>query len=731
MALYAKEYQESLETLCSNRMMTFQIDTKVFGKELDKLSLNKNSILKILSKEGDLNSNSNDKLTDILNAFLALFRPGPMKSSSHIKYIERLLGKPWKHEVIDNWLLPFIQDTFGLIVYQEQVMKIYSNAAIVLDKNYNPILDKDGKFITASEEETDEVRRAMGKKDMASLNKLDAKGKFMRGLKIQGVSEDKASKIWDEIEPFAEYGFNCIDKSSLILTDHGYIEVCKINLSEHKIASLDENSGILFENPTFVGKTGEKEVFEVLLEDNTVIRATLDHPFLFMGNWVKLERLIEFGFFEVINQFNNSKVIKVKSVKYLGVKDVYDITMPTNHNFIMHGGVVAHNCPHSYHYGIITAVTLFLKAHYQKYFFRVTMGLADASDASRFLSEIQRFVKAPDILYSDEVFWEINDGYYYPGLSAVEGLKTKDIEKILETRNKINNSNLELNALEFFRNFGKITPSLATLLAKSGSLRSLGSQETIANSYIEALKTINGFSNDDIINISNEQESNEKVKIENADDYDSINIKSVGKKSKPKTKNKAFKLGKKEEEIYEIFLKLGPKYADNSSNEDNIGKVLTIESAMDIVTSNRTKGAGIRHLSAAVEYEEKLNKVSNKPPLVMVKSLLNMAINDEILLEPNQKYRIIAIPRSISTSKSYDGKPTEPKVNFTSEGSDISLKFSKKYQTEKLEADLLMLKDGKMSVPFIIEVYAGRFTNDRKEVINYYKIESIEKIITN
>ena len=588
-----KSTPEALDTICDNRMMTFQIDTKVFGKELDKLGPNRKYILGLLSKVQDVYSNKNDKLTDILNAFLALFRPGPMKSNSHIKYIERLLGKPWESEVIDKWLMPYIGDTFGLIVYQEQVMKIYSNAAILMDKDLKPILNDKGGFIPASEEETDEVRRAMGKKDMSALNKLDAKGKFLRGLNVQGVSDLNANKIWDEIEPFAEYGFNS---------------------------------------------------------------------------------------------------------------------------------------PHSYHYGIISAVTLFLKAHYQKYFFRVTMGLADATDASRFLSEIQRFVKSPDILYSDEVFWEIVNEYYYPGLSSIEGLKTKDIEKILETRKRINKSPSEIKAKDFFEHFGKLTPSIANLLSKSGALRSLGTQEEIADAYLEAIKKTSNFKDvidEDMTNIKEPP----KTEVDStAEGYDSINLKPLKnkKQNKPK-KQKEFKLGKKEEEIYQILLKNGPKFVEELHDDGSTTKTLTIESALDMVTSNRTKGSGIRHLTASVEQAER-SSGSDKPLLVMIKSLKQMSINDDVPLEPNSKYRIIGIPRSIGTSKSYDGKPVEPKVVFTAEGTDINLKFSKKYPQERLEADLLMLKDGKMSVPFMVEVFAGSFRNERKEVINYYKIESIEKI---
>ena len=181
--------EEAVRMMCKSRSTIFQIDTKVYGKELDRLD--PKAINAVVTKSGgDQRSIENLALVDILSAFLALFRPGPMKSNSHSIYIDRLLGAPY--EVKHAWMAPYVKDTFGVIAYQEQVM----------------IMTAAGMMVDPSEAEIDEIRRAMGKKQIEVLKKMRAKERFAEGLMRQGVRAEDAHDIWAMIEPFAEYGFN-------------------------------------------------------------------------------------------------------------------------------------------------------------------------------------------------------------------------------------------------------------------------------------------------------------------------------------------------------------------------------------------------------------------------------------------------------------------------------------------------------------------------------------------
>ena len=121
---------------------------------------------------------------DIVSA-LALFRPGPMKNID--SYIRRKRGLE-KIDYLHENLKPILKPTYGIIVYQEQIMQIANIMA-----GY-------------SMAEADLLRRAMSKKSEAIL--LKEKDKFIKGSIKNGYDESLAHKIYDLIFKFADYGFN-------------------------------------------------------------------------------------------------------------------------------------------------------------------------------------------------------------------------------------------------------------------------------------------------------------------------------------------------------------------------------------------------------------------------------------------------------------------------------------------------------------------------------------------
>lgn len=118
-------------------------------------------------------------------AVLALFRPGPMEFIPN--YIARKFGR---EDVVyhDHKLAPILADTYGIIVYQEQIIRIASELA-----GY-------------SAAEADVMRRAVGKKKKKDIDAQ--KEKFVAGAIANGVSHEAADAIFDDIEKFANYGFN-------------------------------------------------------------------------------------------------------------------------------------------------------------------------------------------------------------------------------------------------------------------------------------------------------------------------------------------------------------------------------------------------------------------------------------------------------------------------------------------------------------------------------------------
>jgi DNA polymerase-3 subunit alpha len=120
-------------------------------------------------------------------ALVALFRPGPLKSGMVDEYIKRKHGKDTIRYDLPE-LKEILKDTYGVIVYQEQVMRIASSLA-----NF-------------SLEDADILRRAMSKKDPKEMEMQ--KEKFLEGAKRNRINPTKAEKIFDLMAKFAEYGFN-------------------------------------------------------------------------------------------------------------------------------------------------------------------------------------------------------------------------------------------------------------------------------------------------------------------------------------------------------------------------------------------------------------------------------------------------------------------------------------------------------------------------------------------
>ncbi len=131
-----------------------------------------------------------DSFNDI-TAVIALYRPGPMGMNSHTKYALRKNGLEEVdaiHPELAEPLSEILGETYGLVIYQEQVMAAAQKVA----------------GFTLSQADT--LRKAMGKKDLKVLNKEFAN--FAAGMEANGYSKDAASALWDIMVPFSDYGFN-------------------------------------------------------------------------------------------------------------------------------------------------------------------------------------------------------------------------------------------------------------------------------------------------------------------------------------------------------------------------------------------------------------------------------------------------------------------------------------------------------------------------------------------
>jgi DNA polymerase-3 subunit alpha len=137
-----------------------------------------------------LRSMQPDNFEDI-SAVLALYRPGPMGANAHNDYADRKNGrKPVEpiHPELAEPLAEILGDTYGLIVYQEQVMAIAQHLA--------------GYSLGAA----DLLRRAMGKKKKEILDKEFVP--FRDGMRANGYTDAAVTTLWDILVPFSDYAFN-------------------------------------------------------------------------------------------------------------------------------------------------------------------------------------------------------------------------------------------------------------------------------------------------------------------------------------------------------------------------------------------------------------------------------------------------------------------------------------------------------------------------------------------
>ncbi len=137
-----------------------------------------------------LRSMAPDSFEDI-SAVIALYRPGPMGEDSHNKYADyknRRKAPVAIHAELEEPLNEILKDTYGLIVYQEQVLAIARKVAgFTLGR-------------------ADLLRKAMGKKNKEILDK--ERVHFEQGMKSNGFSEDAIEKLWQTLIPFSDYAFN-------------------------------------------------------------------------------------------------------------------------------------------------------------------------------------------------------------------------------------------------------------------------------------------------------------------------------------------------------------------------------------------------------------------------------------------------------------------------------------------------------------------------------------------
>ena len=426
------------------------------------------------------------RIEDII-AMVALYRPGPMDLIED--FVNRKHGRApiaYEHPLMERHL----QETYGIMVYQEQVMRLAADLA------------------GFSLGEADTLRKAMGKKDRELM--ATQREKFVAGCKANKIDGRKAERIWDLIEKFAGYGFNkCLTADTRIEMADG---------SQKAITDIRAGDLVLTKDGPYraraVRPSGVRPVGRLRLANGMEVRCTPDHPIFTQRGWVNAEDLSRNDFAAVVRElpvgsrevqgrhvdvipmplalvpireaitksykslragchalgishrmlFCDGRGVRRDTVRYLaerldspvlhalaespmgwsrprgftleGEEPTYDFEVPGAASFIANG-VAVHNS-HAACYGVVAYQTAYLKANYPTEFMAalLTSEMEKTDKIVQYVEETRAMglrVEPPDVNVSRAQFTVSGDAIHF-GLAAIKNVGATAIESIVKVR---------------------------------------------------------------------------------------------------------------------------------------------------------------------------------------------------------------------------------------------------------------------------------------------------------
>jgi DNA polymerase-3 subunit alpha len=374
----------------------------------------------------------------------------------------------------------YLRETYGIMVYQEQVMQIA------------------GELAGFTMGEADALRQAMGKKKPEVM--AEQRAKFLSGATARGVKPKVAERVFDLMEKFAGYGFNkCLTADSQIEMADG---------SRKPITAVRAGDRVLTKDGPFVARavhpSGLRQVGRLRLANGMTLRCTPDHPIFTQRGWVNAEELTSGDVVAVRREPTTVDTLPLalcreplreairkrypslkagcrdlgiadrlvfrdggirrdtfrslaerldtpalhalvdspigwsrpRGFELDGIEPTYDFEVPGAHSFIANG-IAVHNS-HAAAYGIVAYQTAFLKANYPVEFMAalLTSEMANTDKIVIHIDECRAMgaeVLPPDVNLSGLRFG-VASGTIRFGLGAIKNVGEKAIESVLAAR---------------------------------------------------------------------------------------------------------------------------------------------------------------------------------------------------------------------------------------------------------------------------------------------------------
>lgn len=362
-----------------------------------------------------------------LSACVALYRPGPMENNFHNEYILRKNGeKDWTEEMPIGGE-EVVENTYGLILFQEQVMLFCQKLA---DFNL---------------EKCDSVRKVLGKKLLQKAKEYgnDFVSGYVKKYGSKGVTKEYAENLWNQMEEFAKYSFNkCLTGDEKIYPNELTIkELYEKGVEDIPAITMDKYGNFISTKVKEIRYAGKRFIYKIQTNDGAVVRCSGNHKFPTLNGKKVYAFNLRKG--DILYCYRNGTRMNVKivSVDIVDAEPTYDIEIDhPEHNFVTGEGIVTCNS-HSVCYGMTAYICLWLKVHYPIEYWSATFSFAKDEKIPYYVNEIQQSgeikIHPVDINKSDiNIVSDYRTNSMYWAFNAVKQCGERAQEYISEEKKK-------------------------------------------------------------------------------------------------------------------------------------------------------------------------------------------------------------------------------------------------------------------------------------------------------